>query len=290
MMANNWILVIPGILIESFSYFAWPVVESYIAAITPAKQRGFYFNIYWATMNIGLIPAPFLGGLIINIFGYSLLFALASFGYLISAVFVLLVSPIRKSAKGEGFLQLFKRRKLWGIFALTATINSAFSMVSPYVSLFMKDVYNLLETEIGLLMTISNLIAATISPLIGRFADKIGKPQAMLFPISSLFLSHLLLVLVPQPNLLILYSLSYAPWGCFLSLVSSYVVDHLPPGDQGKGLGVSLFLSQFPRAFTPALGGQLYTLNSRLPFQALQIALIPALITLGYTKKTSKPP
>ena len=110
----------------------------------------------------------------------------------------------------------------------------------------------------------------------------------MLFPIGGLFLSHLVLILVPQPNLLVLFSLSYAPWWCFLSLVSSYVVDHLSPGDQGKGLGVSLFLSQFPRAFTPAIGGQLYTLNSRLPFQALQILAIPTLGLVGYTMRSNR--
>jgi predicted MFS family arabinose efflux permease len=262
---------------EGSSWLSTPPLRTYIAHVSEGKSRGTAYSFIVSSIALAGIPAPVLGGFLIQWFGYPVIFLLAGLIFVISTFFLLPISSIPHQQTES---QQTRQQKYFSnrIFLLStvfmAIIVSLSFFTRDFIPLFLEDVWGLQEDIIGILIAIFNGSAVLVAPLIGVAGDRVGYTKILPLPIVGLLGSLGLLVIAP--SFLWLYPI-FALRGTFFgvfSLVNALVSKHLSQGQLQKAFTTYTFLQRLPSPITPLLGGMAYGLDPSLPF-VVSALLIP---------------
>jgi len=147
------------------------------------SHLGKYGNALGQQEIFNLIPilvSPILGGILINFFGYWALFSACLF-FLILSLFILWPIPEKKTHYDTSPVEIFSLFKTHKRMFLAYFGNSAAATI--YVIAFPIYLFLILKSElsIGGFFSLSLILVAILSFLIGQFVDSQGKKELIVF-------------------------------------------------------------------------------------------------------------
>ncbi len=266
--AQSWHWTLGSTVFEGLSMIASAPLGSYINYLTGSKHKGLIYTIFGAASCAGNIPGPLLGGFIIDLYGYHLVYILATIVYFSSALFTLPISKVPRIPRASNQTQnlgfLSNRVFLYAtiLFAINMGIlNLAYS----FLPLFLRDRFGFNTTQIGLLGSILNTSATIFGPLLGAAADKYGFTGIITLKVFTSIGFFSLLVLTPSPIFLpaiyAIHGLSYR-----LNLILMAVFSrHLSPAQLPNAIAVFSASGRVLSPLTPFLGGIGYAIGPSIP-------------------------
>jgi maltose/moltooligosaccharide transporter len=149
-------------------------------------------------------------------------------------------------------------------------------------------------TIIGLIMTLDNILAVTVQPIVGAVSDKtrtkIGRRMPYIIigaPIAALFF-----IFIPIAKILWLLIRTIVIMNLFMALYRSPVValmpDVIPSPLRSKANGIINFMGGFGALLVFFVGGPLFDIDPNIPFTGVAIILVFAVILLFLTIKEPK--
>jgi Arabinose efflux permease len=242
---------------------ALPSSSAYIGAISSERTYAKNFGIYGASLGLGIVVGPFIGG-IASKFSLSLPFLFSGILGFLAFLFTLAFVRNVKGRFQEGTLRakLPKDKTILVILSFLGMLVMA--NFEAILALFVKDRFALGSAEVGYLLGISGLIGAVFQASASMVINLLGYWRVIAI---SLFGSALISLIVPfSPNfsflslLVILVSLSGLSQPAILSLLSMGVEN------RGEVMGAYQSATSFGRIIGPVMAGFLYSVNFKLPF------------------------
>jgi len=243
---------------------ALPSSSAYIGAISSEGSYARNFGIYGASLGLGIVVGPFIGGItskVSLILPFIVSSVLGFLAFLLSLIFV-------KNIKGgipEGTLRakLPKEKSVLIILSFLGMI--VIVNFEAILALFIKDKFSLGSAEVGYLLGISGLVGAVFQANANMAINLLGYWRVIFF---SLLGSAIISIMVPlSPSFLvlsflivILVSLSGISQPAILSLLSIGV------RNRGEVMGVYQSATSLGRIIGPAMAGLLYSWNLNFPF------------------------
>lgn len=268
-LAPSWQWLLLSAVFEGSSWLSTAPLRTYIARVSAGKNRGAAYSFIISSIALAGIPAPVLGGFLIQWFGYPVIFLLAGLIFVISTFFLLPISSIpqqQAESKQKHQRRYFSNR----IFILStifmAVIVSLSFFTRDFIPLFLEDHWGLQEDIIGILMAIFNGSAVLLAPLIGVVGDRVGYTKILPLPIFGLLASLGLMVIVPSSLWLYpIFAFRGTFYGVF-SLMNALVSKNIPQEQIQGAFTTYTFLQRLPSPITPILSGIVYGLDPSLPF------------------------
>ncbi|MCK4366772.1 MAG: MFS transporter [Thermoplasmata archaeon] len=211
------------------SAMVWPVGEALLVDSVPGRQRGRAMGVYIFASNSGWVLGPLIGGLLLfmgqNVLGLDTLssyrfpfYVLAILSLIAAGLFFATVEDVIKPEKHkkEHGSSRTKRKVVLDsrtsselrILYLNALVNG-FSMgiLSFITILFMKDIINVEEYLIGIIIGLTGAIGMIANIPAGRQADKVGRKPVLLL---GGYLARFSMLVLPFVGLLPLRALGRA--------------------------------------------------------------------------------
>jgi len=251
-----WLLlsrVMQGIFIPGIT----AIMLSYVQEIYPKEHRGLGMGIYMAATGFGAVIGRLLAGWITYLYSWQEAFGFFAFLLLVALLAMAWGLPrikLDKNSKAK-----VQTKALWGyltdvkilsILLIPMVVFFTFMAVTTFVTYHLVEAPFLLNaSQLGNLFLIL-LLAVIVSPLAGRYSDKIGRVKILYFGLFSLIIG----VLLTLSGLLfwIVIGVGFVTIGMFTvqSVTPTYLGDIIP---NDKGTIAVLYQSFF------YLGGALGT-------------------------------
>lgn len=180
--APHWQWLFLGVVLYFGSSFATPAVQAMIR-LESRDRLAITYNVVMAAFALGAVLGPAISGYLLSMTSYQTLFVVAGILYGLSTVLIL---PMRlASGKGSEALsklrdwQPRRRPRLYRWMGLSAALAMVGGLAGPYVVPFLRSVGHFDVQAIGLMGSLSTLVAAVMSPFWGRVAERTGLPRAL---------------------------------------------------------------------------------------------------------------
>jgi multidrug resistance protein len=159
-----------------------PVIQAYVADITPKGREGFAMGLFNMFMLFGLSLGPLIGGLIKDQFNFQTSFLCMGMLALLAFVFCLFLLPPKIS---EGVIRSPKEPVPWRQFLFDRTIAGllvfrfayvvCIGIIWAFVPLYADVKFSLSSSSIGIVIMLGVLISGSINVPMGFVADRINK-------------------------------------------------------------------------------------------------------------------
>ncbi len=276
-------LIIIRFLGGIISSAALPSTSAYIGAISDERVSTRNFGIYGASIGLGIVVGPFIGGFASN-YGITLPFIISGilglFAFFVSILTLKNVKgqiPLGVRAKG---LKTDKKILVFLAFVIMVIMVN-FEVI---LALLIKDKFSLGSREVGYLLGFSGLVGAIVQGNAGRITRFTGEWGAIFLGFMALAVISPLIPLAPSFKVLsllvvILVSFSGISQPSMLSLLSKGVEN------RGEVMGAYQSASSLGRIVGPALAGYLYSLSIKIPFIFASLLSLFCLVIWWRAKK-----
>lgn len=242
---------------------ALPSSSAYVGAISSDELSTRNFGIYGASLGLGIVVGPFIGGLSSN-FGLDVPFYVSGAMGLISSViaYITLKNIKGKATKGnKSPITTFKKYLIFlGFVVMLIMVN--FEVV---LALFVKDRFGLGAKEVGYLLGFSGLVGAAVQGNVGRITKLINEKLAIGL---SFLVGSIISFLVPLSKSFLMLSLLVVILVSFSGISQPSLLSLLSRGENNRGeiMGRYQSASAIGRMVGSAMSGYLYSLGMNLPF------------------------
>ena len=277
-----WILFLARI-IDGFTGGDISTVMAYIGDVTKPQERGKYFGIIGATIGLGFILGPSIGGLVAHIslsapvyLAAGLTFINMMYGY-----FVLPESLNKEHRMNDFSLHhlnpftqmqyIFSIKHLKLLIFIGFFYFFAFAQLQGITSVFYKDILHWTPGNLGLYFLILGIgDMFTQGFLTGKLLPKFGPARLVLagfFVTVIAYSINAVLPLFPYGYLVIPYVLIWALGsGLFEPSFSGLVSGVASPQEQGRVQGASQSMQSITRIIGPISAAFLYQFSFSLPW------------------------
>jgi MFS family permease len=315
---NSWPLVLPGVVIFASGWIGVPATYAYISEASPKGKRGLTFGLLISYANIGFIPSPLIGGLILEQYGFATLFLVA---FIVLTAGTLIVLPLprltmdlaahnktasnnqnphskrnagdvadgnlaekRKTSSGSRGREHSSYRQLVPILAYSCLFYGLVFIAYPFISIYLRDQYHFDYFTIQAMFSIVNISALIVGPMLGKISDKYTsatKVALTAIPVLAYGLGYVVLVSTSSVYILPVTFVLMGSSAAFFVLIYSIVADMSSRKKWGRVYGVLGGSIVAAQAATPFIGGILYSSWNQLPF-IVAATLMPLVLTLIY--------
>ncbi|HYM64936.1 MAG TPA: MFS transporter [Candidatus Sulfotelmatobacter sp.] len=257
---------------------------AYVADVTEPQERGKYYGVIGATVGIGFIVGPTVGGLLSQISLSAPVFFAAGL-CIISMIYGYFVLP--ESLKKENrtsdfsmhhlnpFIQIryiLKKPVMRSLMIVGFFYFFAFSqMAGGFVSVFFKDVLHWTPKDLGFFFLVLGIgDTFTQGFLTGRLLPKFGTMKLVFsgFLLTGFaFFMNIFLPVFPYLAFTVVYIIIYAIGsGLFEPSFGGLVSSVASPQEQGRVQGASQSIQSICRILGPITAAFLYQINASLPW------------------------
>ncbi len=274
-----WMLFAARIIGGFFSAANMPTVMAYVADITSEEDRGKGMGIIGASIGLGFIFGPAIGG-VFSQTNLSMPFYLAGSLSIITFLFVFIVlkesltseqrnkqlrerTPLRAALKGPVSI----------LFILQWFVSLSLAGLEATFAYFAYERANLGAVELGYIFMILGLAGALVQGgLVGRLTKKYGEGSVIQIGIIISAIGFGLILLIDSFLTAAIYLTVFGVGnGLIRPSVSSLLTKASPTG-YGRTTGLLSSFDSLGRIIGPPLGGWLFTVTIGLPY-ILGIAL-----------------
>jgi MFS family permease len=287
---SDWMQILPFFMVfnVAMSFFA-PSRMALVAESANQKNVASLFGLMNLAWPLGGIISPVVSGYIVETMGWNQVFMVSVTISALSLIPALLIdveetSPPEKPEKEEksSILGRGNLKTATKFFFLNFLQTIGLGGVFVILPLYLKDIYDLSPSSIGLFFTLSNIIALITQIPSGYLADRFGKKRFMMgvmLPIPVLFM------LWGQTDnwlmLLALFSIAYSFWSMTWPSALALISESFPPDMRGTAYSVMMTAERLAFSIGPIAAGYMYgSMNPVYPFYltsaSFMLSLIPA--------------
>lgn len=277
---------VPAYLFYGLSVFVLPPMNSYITEARGKLSTGRALTLTSAFYNLGAIVGPLFGGKFADVFGFRLLFFVATGIYIISTAIVYFIhpQPLDEKSKDDHSNRLLANQKF--LMFLVVLFFAMFTMYlpQPLASNYLQNQQNLNLTQIGQLYSINALGIVILNLVLGHTDPRrgflLGQAAVGIFA-------------------LILWQCTGMPWfilafflvGGFRAarpLAVAQVRSFVSPSIMGIAYGLADTVNAIAMILAPLLAGILYDINPSWIFSWSFLAILLSLILASLVTVTQK--
>jgi len=318
---NSWLLVLPGILIFASGWIGVPATQAYTSEASPKGKRGLTFGLLISTGNIGLIPSPLIGGLVLEQYGFAALFLVAFIIYTAATLTVLPLPRLpmdlvtenkttkikqslhsKSDAENGTEVKLAKKgrtrdgsrgrgrssyRQLTPVLVYSCLFYGLVFIANPFIPLYLSEQYHFDYFTIQAMYAILNISALVAGPTLGKVSDKYSsttKVALTALPVLAYISAYVILISTSSLYVLPIAFVLMGSSPAFYALIYSIVADMSSREKWGRLYGVLGGPIVAAQAATPYIGGVLYNNWNQSPF-ILAITLVPLVLPLIYVAR-----
>ncbi|MFC4618755.1 MFS transporter [Camelliibacillus cellulosilyticus] len=186
------------------------------------------------------------------------------------------------------------KRNLWLLWIGCFFTSSSYSMVVPFLPLFLLQIGVHHHTEVwsGVLFSAAFLAGAVVSPIWGALSDKYGRKPMIIRAGFSLFFVYTLTAFVTNPYELLILRILQGLLSGFIPAAITLVSSNTPNNKVGYALAMMSTATASGNILGPLLGGGLAELlSNRLAFfsAGVLVLLSTLLVVFWVTEKSFQP-
>ncbi|WP_434751116.1 MFS transporter [Paenibacillus amylolyticus] len=266
-----------------------PANLAYVADITTPETRSKGMGYFGASMNLGMVLGPGLGGFIAEM-GVRMPYFVASGLGLVAALLTLLLPEtlppekrILSSSKKKGFAmgeQIWSSFKVpyFGYLLIILVMTFGLMSYETVFSLFAETKYGFTASTISIIITMGAVIGIVIQIwLLDFFVKRLG--EIKLIRLSLIMTPIALLLMLIKVNLVFLLFASalYFAFNAFLRPTVSSLISKSAGDRQGYASGLNTTYSSLGTVFGPLVAGLLFDKNVNFPYIFGAFMLLAAL-------------
>lgn len=282
-IGGSLIVLFIGRVIDGLTGGDISTIFAYIADITAPANRGKYFGVIGATVGLGFILGPSLGGFLSHISLSAPLFFAAGLT-LLNALFGFFVLPESLDKKHRmtdfslhhlnPFVQLtevLKDTHIKHLFTMAFFYFFAFSMLQGVGSVFLKDTVHFSPSDIGLYFLVLGLgDMFTQGFLSGKLMPRFGTVKLALAGFILTGVAYTINTVIPLfPHVFLVYGyiLVYAfGSGMFEPASGAMISAAAGPTQQGRVQGASQSMQSIARIIGPITASFMYQFGAGVPY------------------------
>jgi len=266
---------------------AYPPARALMNRLAPATRQGEAQGMLASAQTAGILLGPVIGVLLASQSGYNAAFALASLPLALGVVVTLVVLPRRSNAEAmasgaaaEGGWRVAFTRPLTLTYALQAALGMSGGVIITVWSLYMADRGASLPL-IGLSYTTYALPSMLLTPLAGRFSDRVGRfwPLTLGFALFGLVWLAYGLPLTPI-TIIVISGLEGIPAALLTSSLGGLLADSTPANARGRAQANFSAAGTLGSLISSVLAGALYASGPGIPFVVVGLVYLLIPITL----------
>ena len=282
--------------------FIFPGVTAYVADITSLEERPKAMGYISASISLGFIIGPGIGGFIAELGVRAPFYFAAAFALItcISSIFIL-KEPLSKQElleitqlkKDTNFFRDIKRslQPIYIIaFIIVFVLAFGLSAYETIFSLFSDHKFGFTPRDIAIIITISSIFGVVVQVfMFGKIVDKIGEKRliqiclitGVALAVISTMISGFLTILLVTCIIFLAFDLLRPALTTYLSITAGK--------EQGFIAGMNSTYTSLGTIVGPALGGILFDININYPFLFAAVVMFIGLVitTLWKEKQTT---
>lgn len=277
-----------------------PANLAYVADITTPETRAKGMGYFGASMNLGMVLGPGLGGFIAEM-GVRMPYFVASGLGLVAALLTLLLPetlPPEKrtisTAKKKGFTigeQIWSSFKVpyFGYLLIILVMTFGLMSYETVFSLFAETKYGFTASIISIVITMGAVIGIVVQIwLLDFFVKRLG--EIRLIRLSLIMTPIALLLMLIKVNLVFLLFASalYFAFNAFLRPTVSSLISQNAGDQQGYASGLNTTYSSLGTVFGPLVAGLLFDKNVNFPYIFGAFMLLAALSLTMSAQRSKK--
>lgn len=292
-----WLLFVARIAGGILSAAVMPTAMAYIGDVTTEEKRGSGMGLMGASMGLGMVMGPALGGILSEIsFTFPFFFAAGLAIANVLTIFLLLkesLTPEKRmqlqqqdEAAGEsglGSLLSELRTPLVQFFIMLFLASVAHSMNEATYALFMQNKIGMGAKEAGWAFMVAGIVMVILQGLlVGKMINRLGEKKTIIIGLSAMAVGLALLLYSFNIYTAILF---LAVFCCGMGLIRPATSSAVSKGtvNQGRSLGAMQGFDSLGRVVGPAFGGFLLDLNwSYAYITAVIVALLSVIFFKSY--------
>ena len=280
-----WLLFVARIVGGFLSSANMPTVMAYVADITSEEDRGKGMGIIGASVGLGFIFGPAIGG-IFSEMSLHIPFYIAGISSLIT--FLLVTFVLKESLTPEQRnIQSTKRAPLFSafkgsvsiLFLLQLFVSLSLAGLEATFAYFAYEKASLGTVQLGYIFMIMGLAGAFVQGgLVGRLTKKYGEGTVIQLGIFISAIGFTLILTIDSFTTAAIYLTVFGIGNGFIRPSVSSLLTKKAKIGHGSTTGLLSSFDSLGRIIGPPLGGYLFTLSIGLPYISGIILSIVALI------------
>jgi MFS family permease len=270
---------IPSMLLYGLTMFVMPPLNSYVTVARGKFSIGRAITLTSAFYNLGAIIGPLFGGKIADIYGFRILYFLATGIFVISTALVCQIhpQPLEPQSTDAPKERLLANTKFLIFLAILFTAIFAMYLPQPLAANYLQNQQNLDLSTIGQLYSINAFGIVILNLILGRMEARYG---FLLGQIAT----GIFTIILWQFSGIAWFILAFFLLGGFRTarvLAVAQVRTLVQPSKMGVAYGLADTIYSIAMILSPLLAGYLYQFNaSRLFSVSLLIILYSIALTL----------
>ena len=165
---------IPAIAVGIANAFFWSGFHVHFAKSSDKAKRGSEVGVMYALIALFAVLGPFVGGVILENFGFNILFAAVS-GVLVIGMLPLLLSEDGHEETEFQFKDVFRVFRVRDALAFTG-LGIRYMLVLVFWPIFVFTVLGA-YMSLGIIASISGLVGVVFTFLVGKLSDRYNKSE-----------------------------------------------------------------------------------------------------------------
>jgi MFS transporter, DHA1 family, multidrug resistance protein len=268
-----WMLFAARIIGGLLSSANMPTVMAYVADITTEENRGKGMGIIGASIGLGFIFGPAIGG-VFSQESLHIPFYIAGVSSLLTFLLVMFVlkesltpEQRNKQVKEKATLAQAFQSPVSILFFLQLFVSLSLSGLEATFAYFAYEKAGLETTELGYIFMIMGLAGAIVQGgLVGRLTKKYGEGMVIQIGIIISIIGFALILLVDSFTTAAIYLTIFGVGNGFIRPSVSSLLTKVSSTGHGSTTGLLSSFDSLGRIIGPPLGGLLYSVAFGLPY------------------------
>ena len=294
----EWMLYAARFISGIGGAFLIPATMAFVADITTLKERGKGMGFLGASMSLGFMVGPALGGFLASV-SLTFPFYMASLAAVIAAVVSFFILPDIKNTvseipaepkKSENILTQMKKSVQTPYFMMLIIIfvfTFGIANFQTTFSLYVDHKYNYTPQDIAIVLTVGGFIGVIVQTIVvDKLFKRFGELNVILVNLVVAAVAFLLFFLVDSFALVLLVATIFSTATTLIRPAVNTVISKLAGNEQGFAAGMNNAYMSLGSMIGPALAGMFFDININSPFIIGSVILIGTwALTLVWIKK-----
>ena len=295
---HEWMLYAARFISGIGGAFLIPATMAFVADITTLEERGKGMGFIGASMSLGFMIGPALGGFLASV-SLSFPFFMASLAALVAGVISIIILPDIKNVVSEIPSKPKKRDNI--IIQMKNSVKTPYFMMLIIIfvftfgianfqttfSLYVDHKYNYTPQDIAIVLTVGGFIGVIIQTLVvEKLFKRFGELNVILVNLVVAAIAFLLFFAVDSFALVLLVASIFSTATTLIRPAVNTVISKMAGNEQGFAAGMNNAYMSLGSMIGPTLAGMFFDINISYPFIVGSIILLGSwAITLNWIKR-----
>ena len=292
-----WVLFLARFLSGSGAAFIMAPIMAFVADITTYEERGKGMGMIGASMSLGFMVGPGVGGFLSNVnltFPFFLAGVVAFTAAILSAIYLPNIKNTQVAIAPRENLttQLANSvKKSYFIFLIVVfTFSFGIANFQATLTLYLDNKFGYTPTDIAIILTVGGFAGVVLQMfIVNKLFKRFGEMKVILVNLLVAAVTMLLVIYINGFFVILIVATLFSIATTFIRPAVNTLISKLAGDEQGYAAGMNNAYMSLGNMFGPALAGVLFEWNRDSPYILGAIVLVGC-FTLAYLWTIKKAP